>query len=242
MAYSTFCLRKVTSASGTQALPPAHVLEPINICTTSVDDWLTRATFYSGDVVNIRLSFTFKLARAGLHRITAIPCASPSLALPATPVPRLRPTAVAPHYWKILRARQITSMGRKRKAVEPEESSEEAKQADESMSGSHQAKEAGPSPAEAGPSSDTSLHVNPKRYRQLKSGEIKKGPVIYWYIECKQHNCCVSFQAYQLRELALGVSCVAAPHISSTCIEEACTALVISVQMWLVAGCQGISV
>ena len=121
-------------------------------------------------------------------------------------------------------------MGRKRKAVEPEESPEEAQQANESMTGSSQAKEAGPSPAEAGPSSDTSLQVNPKRYRELKSGEIKKGPVIYWYTECKQHNCCARFQAYQLRDLAY----TAIPTIFALACTKPALAFFISVQMgWL---------
>ena len=72
-------------------------------------------------------------------------------------------------------------MGRKRKAPEPEESPEGAQQADESIPGSSQAEKAGPSASQAEPNFNKSLHVNPKRYRELKAGEIKKGPVIYWY-------------------------------------------------------------
>ena len=75
-------------------------------------------------------------------------------------------------------------MGRKRKVPESEESPEGGQQAEQSTSGSGQAE---PSSTEAGPSSEASLHVNPTRYRELKAGEIKKGPVIYWYADCKQH-------------------------------------------------------
>lgn len=79
-------------------------------------------------------------------------------------------------------------MGRKRKAAEPEEPAEEAQQSDESTSGSSQVEEARPNSTEAGSSSEPSLQVNPKRFRELKAGEIKKGPVIYWYIDFKQHR------------------------------------------------------
>ena len=149
------------------------------------------------------LSFAFKLGRAGLPRITASACASPWLALAKTFSPKLRPTIAVPPYWKSLRTRQITSMGRKRKAADPEESAEGAQGSEESTSGSSQAEEARPTSTEAGPSSDTSLQVNPKRYRELKAGDIKKGPVIYWYIGCKQHSSFVTSQAYQPKWLAL---------------------------------------
>lgn len=100
---------------------------------------------------------------------------------------RLIPAVTSLHYRKSV-PRQITSMGRKRKAPESEEPPKGAQQADESIPGSSQAERAGPSASQAEPSFDKSLHVNPKRYRELKAGEIKKGPVIYWYSVCKSHN------------------------------------------------------
>lgn len=87
-------------------------------------------------------------------------------------------------------------MGRKRKAPEPEEPSEGAQQADEAIPGSSQAEKAGASASQAEPSFDKSLHVNPKRYRELKAGEIKKGPVIYWYSGCNSHNASAAHQAH----------------------------------------------
>ena len=67
--------------------------------------------------------------------------------------------------------------GRKRKDPEPEEASQDKK------SKSGEAKSESSSDEEAGPSdhnADKGIHVNPTRYRELKGGEIKKGPVIYW--------------------------------------------------------------
>ena len=122
-------------------------------------------------------------------------------------------------------------MGRKRKAPEPEESPEGGQQAENSMSGSGQGEEAGSSPTEAGPSSDESLRVNPTRYREMKAGEIKKGPVIYWYIDCEQH----ASHAYQPTRLA-------PPTFLVLAFSKLAHNLSISVKMWLVAGCQEISV
>ena len=69
-------------------------------------------------------------------------------------------------------------MGQKRKAVDPAETPEEIRRKTAELRlSSSQAEEAGPSADQPG---GKSLHVNPKRYRELKAGEIKKGPVIYW--------------------------------------------------------------
>lgn len=108
------------------------------------------------------------------------------LALPRSHLLRLSPSVISPHHWQSV-PRKITSMGRKRKAPEPEASPEAAQQADESIPGSSQAEKAGPSASQAEPSFNKSLHVNPKRYRELKAGEIKKGPVIYWYSDISLH-------------------------------------------------------
>lgn len=67
--------------------------------------------------------------------------------------------------------------GRKRKAVEPKAPQEDEAKADEMRPGFSQDEEAGPSTLDQ---ADIPLHVNPKRYRELRAGEIKKGPVIYW--------------------------------------------------------------
>ena len=67
--------------------------------------------------------------------------------------------------------------GRKRKDPEPKEASHDKR------SKSHESKSDSTSDEEAGPSSDKAekgIHVNPTRYRELKGGDIKKGPVIYW--------------------------------------------------------------
>ncbi|KAL3156827.1 hypothetical protein ABBQ38_001097 [Trebouxia sp. C0009 RCD-2024] len=68
--------------------------------------------------------------------------------------------------------------GRKRKPVEPEVSHKAAgSNIDGSSPGFSQDVEAGAIPLDQ---ADNTLHVNPKRYRELKGGAIKKGPVIYW--------------------------------------------------------------
>lgn len=68
--------------------------------------------------------------------------------------------------------------GRKRKAVEPEVPRKAVgSNIGGSSPSSSQDVEAGATPLDQ---ADNLLHVNPKRYRELKGGEIKKGPVIYW--------------------------------------------------------------
>ena len=67
--------------------------------------------------------------------------------------------------------------GRKRKEKDMVENSDskEAK-AEEAQASSSSEQEAGPSSA----ASEGGIHVRPERIRELKGGEIKKGPVIYW--------------------------------------------------------------
>lgn len=122
---------------------------------------------------------TFKLAVASLQRIPA----RAQVASPLSCRAAFRHPAAAP--------RQITTMakGRKRKDTEPEEASQSKKtKAQESQPETSSDEEAGPS---SGPAS-TGVHVNPKRYRELKGGEIKKGPVIYWWamLAIFFANCC----------------------------------------------------
>ncbi len=67
--------------------------------------------------------------------------------------------------------------GHKRKEKDMIESSDSKKPKPEQAEASSSSEE------EAGPSSAASeggIHVHPKRIRELKGGEIKKGPVIYW--------------------------------------------------------------
>ena len=68
--------------------------------------------------------------------------------------------------------------GRKRKAVEPEAPpTAVGGSMDGSSAGFSQDVEAGTFPLDQ---ANRTLQVNPKRYRELKGGEIRKGPVIYW--------------------------------------------------------------
>lgn len=76
----------------------------------------------------------------------------------------------------------MTARGRKRKGRESPESSEsegahggvhsDPEETPESIE--EEQEESSSAPAKRG------LHVNPKRVRELRGGEVKKGPVIYW--------------------------------------------------------------
>ena len=70
--------------------------------------------------------------------------------------------------------------GRKRSkeaSSEDKPQSKKAKPDSDSASGSDE--EAGASDGST-KQPDKGIHVNPTRYRELRGGEIKKGPVIYW--------------------------------------------------------------
>jgi len=76
-------------------------------------------------------------------------------------------------------SRQIRVMagGRKRKEKDMVESSDSKKpKPGKAWASSSSEEEAGPSSA----ASEGGIHVHPRRIRELKGGEIKKGPVIYW--------------------------------------------------------------
>ena len=76
-----------------------------------------------------------------------------------------------------LRQTRAMAGGRKRKEEDMAEKSDSKKaKAEEARASSSSEKEAGPSSA----ASEGGIHVHPKRIRELRGGEIKKGPVIYW--------------------------------------------------------------
>ena len=122
----------------------------------------------------------FKLATAGLSRVATRFVSK--AAVNCQTIWRTGFVSPQRQRWEQFQHKQIKVMvrRRKRKDTSPDAAAEDKdKKAQKTSSDTSSEEEAGPSPDQA----DKGLRVNPKRYRELKGGEIKKGPVIYWWVK-----------------------------------------------------------
>jgi len=163
LAYNPSCARQYTSYGalglGAQSVPDS------GSNTDTITTWST-----------LKVSVgTGRLAVASLKRVLPAGLGKPF----ATPQTAWRAGETSATRLEGFCLRQTGAMagGHKRKEKDMIESSDSKKPKPEQAEASSSSEE------EAGPSSAASeggIHVHPKRIRELKGGEIKKGPVIYW--------------------------------------------------------------